>query len=178
MKALVELANIPRSTYYDLVKKMNRPDVDADLKAEIKAIYEENEGRYGYRRIRDELTNRGQKVNHKKVQRIMNELGLKCVVRMKKYKSYKGKFGKTAPNILARSFHTNAPNQKWVTDITEFKLFGEKLYLSPVLDLYNSEIITYTIGSGPTYSLVSEMLETALERLPENHQLLMHSDQG
>lgn len=95
---------------------------------------------------------------------------------MKKYKSYKGKFGKTAPNILARSFHVDAANQKWGTDITEFKLFGEKLYLSPVLDLYNDEIITYTIGSRPTYSLVSEMLETALERF-ENHQLLMHSDQ-
>ena len=140
------------------------------MKAEIKAIYEENEGRYGYRRIRDELTNRGQKVNHKKVQRSMKELGLKCVVRMKKYKSYKGKVGKIAPNILERNFCTDAP--KWVTDITEFKLFGEKLYV----DLYNGEIITYTIGSRPTYSLVSEMLENALERLPENHQLLMHSD--
>ncbi|MED3352928.1 IS3 family transposase, partial [Bacillus thuringiensis] len=178
VKALVELATIPRSTYYDLVKKMNRPDVDADLKAEIKAIYEENEGRYGYRRIRDELTNRGQKVNHKKVQRIMKELGLKCVVRMKKYKSYKGKVGRIAPNILERNFHTDAPNQKWVTDITEFRLFGEKLYVSPVLDLYNGEIITYPIGSRPTYSLVSDMLEKALERLPETHQLLMHSDQG
>ncbi|PGV79308.1 IS3 family transposase [Bacillus cereus] len=178
VKALVELATIPRSTYYDLVKKMNRPDVDADLKAEIKAIYEENEGRYGYRRIHDELTNRGQKVNHKKVQRIMKELELKCVVRMKKYKSYKGKVGRIAPNILERNFHTDAPNQKWVTDITEFKLFGEKLYVSPVLDLYNGEIITYTIGIRPTYSLVSDMLEKALERLPETHQLLMHSDQG
>lgn len=178
MKALVELANIPRSTYYDLVKKMNRPDLNADLKAEIKAIYEENEGRYVYRCIRDELTNRGQKVHHKKVPRIMKELGLKCIVRMKKYKSYKGKVGKTAPNILAHSFHADTPNQKWVTDITEFKLFGEKLYVSPVLDLFNSEIITYTIGSRPKYSLVSEMLETALERLPKNHQLLMHSDQG
>ncbi|EJR28478.1 hypothetical protein IIE_05317 [Bacillus cereus VD045] len=108
---------------------MNRPDLDADLKAEIKAIYEENEGRYDYRCIRDELTNRGQKVNNKKVLRIMKELGLKCVVRIKKYKSYKGKSGKIAPNILARSFHADAPNQKWITDITEFKLFGEKLYL-------------------------------------------------
>ncbi|MGN4898663.1 IS3 family transposase [Bacillus cereus group sp. MYBK14-3] len=138
VKALVELANIPRSTYYDLVKKMN----------------------------------------HKKVQRIMKELGLRCVVRMKKYKSYKGKIGRIVPNILEHNFYTDAPNQKWVTDITEFKLFGEKLYVSPVLDLYNGEIITYTIGSRPTYSLVSEMLENALERLPENHQLLMHSDQG
>ena len=143
MKALVKLAGIPRSTYYDLVKRMNRPDPDADLKAEIKAIYEEHEGRYGYRRIRDELANRGQKVNHKKVQRIMKELGLKCVVRMKKYKSYKGNVGKIAPNILDRNFKADAPNEKWVTDITEFKLFGEKLYLSPVLDLFTGNYHVY-----------------------------------
>jgi putative transposase len=178
VKVLVKLADIPRSTYYDLVKRMNHPNPDADLKAEIKAIYEEHEGRYGYRRIRDELANRGQKVNHKKVKRIMKELGLKCLVRMKKYKSYRGTVGKVAPNILERNFTTTAPNEKWVTDITEFKLFGGKLYLSPVLDLFNGEIITYTIGSRPTNSLVLDMLEKAMERLPVDHQLLMHSDQG
>lgn len=178
IKELVKFAGIPRSTYYDLVKKMNRPDSDSDMKTEIKAIYEEHEGRYGYRRIRDELRSRGQKVNHKKVQRIMKELGLKCLVRMKKYKSYKGTVGKIAPNYLNRQFTADAPNQKWVTDITEFKLCGEKLYVSPVLDLFNGEIIAYTIGSRPTYSLVSEMLEKALERLPKEHELLMHSDQG
>lgn len=108
---------------------MDKPDPDADLKVEIKAIYDEHEGRYGYRRIRDELKNRGQKVNHKKVQRIMNELGLKCLVSIKKYRSYKGTVGKIAPNILDRQFTADQPNEKWVTDITEFKLFGEKLYL-------------------------------------------------
>ena len=109
----------------------------------------------------------------------MKELGLKCLVRMKKYRSYKGTVGKIAPNILERNFTAEEPNEKWVTDITEFKLFGEKLYLSPVLDLFNGEIITYTIGSRPTYSLVSEMLEKALERLPEErYSYLMHSDQG
>ena len=168
MKALVAFAGIPRSTYYDLVKKMDRQDTDAELKAEIQEIYNEHEGRYGYRRIRDELANRGQKVNHKKVQRIMKELGLKCLVRMKKYKSYKGTIGKIAPNRLDRNFIAEAPNEKWVTDITEFKLFGEKLYLSPILDLFNGEIITYTIGHIPTYSLVSEMLENALERCQKN----------
>ena len=157
---------------------MDRPDRDADLKTEIQAIYNEHEGRYGYRRIRDELANRGQKVNHKKVQRIMKALGLKCLVRMKKYKSYKGSVGEIADNILNRQFTAEAPNEKWTTDISEIKLFGEKLYLSPVLDMFNGEIITYTIGSRPTFSLVSDMLEKALERLPEDHQLLMHSDQG
>lgn len=97
---------------------------------------------------------------------------------MKKYKSYKGKVGKIAPNILDWNFTSEAPNEKWVTDITEFKLFGEKLYLSTVLNLFNGKIITYTVGFRPTYSLVSEMLEKALEHLPENHQLLMHSVQG
>ena len=144
----------------------------------IQAIYDEHEGRYGYRRIRDELENRGQKVNHKKVQRIMKELGLKCIVRMKKYRSYKGKVGKIAPNILDRNFKAEKPNEKWVTDITEFKLFGEKLYLSPILDLFNGEIITYTIGSRPTYSLVSEMLEKLLSDYQKMMSLLIHSDQG
>jgi len=157
---------------------MGKVDSDADLKVEINEIYELHEGRYGYRRIQIELAKRGKKVNHKKIQRIMKELGLKCLVRMKKYKSYKGTVGKIAPNHLDRQFTADAPNEKWVTDITEFKLFGEKLYLSPVLDLFNREIITYTIGSRPTYALVSGMLDKALERLPEEHQLLMHSDQG
>jgi putative transposase len=147
VKALIAYAEIPRSTFYHMAKKLALPDPNADLKKDIQAIYDEHEGRYGYRRIRDELANRGQKVNHKKVQRLMKELGLKCIVRMKKYKSYKGSV-------------------------------GEKLYLSPVLDMFNGEIITYTIGSRPTFSLVSDMLEKALERLPEDHKLLMHSNQG
>lgn len=175
---LVKFAELARSTYYHLVKQMNRLDPDAELKAEIQAIYDEHKGRYGYRRIRDELENRGQKVNHKKVQRLMKEIGLKYLIRIKKYRSYKGKVGKIAPNILNPQFKIDKPNEKWVTDITEFKLFREKLYLSPVLDLFNGEIITYKIGSRPTYSLVSKMLDQALACLPEDHQLLMHSDQG
>lgn len=95
-----------------------------------------------------------------------------------KYRSYKGKFGKIAPNILERNFQVEKPNEKWVMDITEFKLFGEKLYLSPMLDLFNGEIITYTIGSRPTYSLVSTMLDQAFECLTDEDTLLIHSDQG
>lgn len=108
----------------------------------------------------------------------MKELGLKSMVRMKKYRSYKGKVGKTAPNILDRNFQAEKPNEKWVTDITEFKLFGEKLYLSPMLDLFNGEIVTYTIDSRPRYSLVSKMLEQACKRLTGKDKLLIHSDQG
>ncbi|WMT42168.1 IS3 family transposase [Paenibacillus sp. D2_2] len=176
--ALLQLAGIPRSTYYYVIKSFGRPDPDGELKVLIQSIYDEHEGRYGYRRIRDELRNREHQVNHKKVQRIMKELGLISIVRVKKYRSYKGKVGQIAPNLLDRNFKAERPNQKWVTDITEFKLLGEKLYLSPVLDLYNGEIISYTIGFRPTYSLVSDMLEQAFERLTIEGKLLMHSDQG
>jgi putative transposase len=157
---------------------LGRLDKDADLKSRITTIYHEHKGRYGYRRITDELHNEGHPINHKKVQRIMRELGLKSIVRMKKYRSYKGTFGQIAPNILDRDFHATKPNEKWVTDITEFKLFGEKLYLSPMLDLFNGEIITYTIESRPVYSLVSRMLDKAFEHLMEENTLLIHSDQG
>ncbi|WP_141548607.1 IS3 family transposase, partial [Bacillus toyonensis] len=176
--ALIKLACIPRSTYYYWLKKRNAPDKDAEIKALIQTIYNEHKGRYGYRRIRDELMNRGYPINHKKVQRIMIELGLACLVRIKKYRSYKGNVGKVASNILERNFQAETPNKKWVTDITEFKVLGEKLYMSPMLDLFNGEIITYTISSKPTYSLVSNMLNQALERLTEADTPLIHSDQG
>ncbi|MED3561606.1 IS3 family transposase [Bacillus xiapuensis] len=178
VNALLKLADIPRSTYYYWVSTFNRPDKDAELKTLIQAIYHEHKGRYGYRRITNELKNKGHRVNHKKVQRLMKELGLKSIVRMKKYRSYRGDVGKTAPNILDRNFHAERPNKKWVTDITEFKLFGEKLYLSPMLDLFNGEIITYTIDSRPKFSLVKTMLDQAFERLSDEDELLIHSDQG
>ncbi|MEV5027385.1 IS3 family transposase [Paenibacillus sp. LPE1-1-1.1] len=176
--ALLKLAGVKRSTFYYLVKQFGKPDPDEDLKVLIQSIYEEHQGHYGYRRIGDELFNREHRVNHKKVQRIMKELGLKSVVRRKRYRSHKGTVGKIAPNVLDRNFQAEKPNEKWVTDITEFKLCGEKLYLSPVLDLFNGEIITYTIGSRPTYSLVSEMLNKAFKRLSREDELLLHSDQG
>ncbi|QAV07620.1 IS3 family transposase [Bacillus vallismortis] len=178
VKALLRLAGIPRSTYYYCVKHFDRPDRDADIKKMVQLIFKEHQGRYGYRRIRDELKNRGRKVNHKKVQRIMKALGLKCMIRKKKYRSYKGTNGKVAPNILARNFKAEKPNEKWVTDMTEFKLFGQKLYVSPVLDLFNGEIITYTIGLRPVYSLVSVMLDQAFKHLKDGDKPIMHSDQG
>ncbi|PAE31232.1 IS3 family transposase, partial [Bacillus sp. 7884-1] len=85
---------------------------------------------------------------------LMNDMGLKCMVRMKKFKSYKGNVGKTAPNVLNRDFTAEKMNQKWVTDVTEFHLFGEKRYLSPVLDLCNGEIIAYSVMRRPVYKLV------------------------
>ena len=130
---LLEIAQLPRATFYYHVKKMHRADKYADAKTEIAAIYHENKGRYGYRRITMVLHSRGFLLNHKTVQRLMKELGLVCRVRIKKYRSYKGEIGRIAPNLLNRDFYAEKPNQKWVTDVTEFSLFGQKLYLSPIL---------------------------------------------
>ena len=157
---------------------MQKPDKYAAIKENITAIYHENQGRYGYRRITMELHNRGYQVNHKTVQRLMKILHLKCMVRIKKYRSYKGEVGKIAPNILKRDFSTTAPNQKWTTDITEFALFGAKLYLSPILDMYNGEIISYEISDKPVLGQVLRMLDNAFAKIPDDTNLIFHSDQG
>ena len=169
---------MPRSTYYYHVKQMKKQDKYATVKAEIQSIYHENMGRYRYRRITMELHNRGYHINHKTVQRLMNILQLKCMVRIKKYRSYKGDVGKVAPNILKRDFRATAPNQKWTTDITEFALFGTKLYLSPILDMYNGEIISYNISERPVLNQVMDMLDKAFVKIPDDTNLIFHSDQG
>ena len=106
------------------------------------------------------------------------ELGLVCRVRMKKYRSYKGEVGKIAPNLLNRDFRAEKPNQKWVTDVTEFSLFGQKLYLSPILDLHSSDLVSYTISDRPVLSMVTTMLNEAFAKIPDGTNLILHSDQG
>ena len=108
----------------------------------------------------------------------MKALGLICRARMKKYRSYKGNVGKIAPNLLNRDFHADKPNQKWVTDVTEFSLFGEKLYLSPILDLHSSDLVSYTISDRPVLRMVMTMLDKAFAKIPDGTDLILHSDQG
>lgn len=124
------------------------------------------------------LRNVGYVVNHKTVQKLMKELGIICRVRMKKYRSYKGEIGKVAPNLLDRDFKAEKPNLKWVTDVTEFNLFGQKLYLSPILDLCSSDIVSYTISDRPVLSMVTSMVEKAFATIPDGTGLILHSDQG
>ena len=178
LSILLEIAQLPRATFYYHVKKMHRTDKYADVKTEIAAIYHENKGRYGYRRITMVLRSRGILLNHKTVQRLMKELGLVCRVRIKKYRSYKGEVGKIAPNLLNRDFRAEKPNQKWVTDVTEFSLYGQKLYLSPILDLHNGYLVSYTISERPVLNMVTTMLEKAYETIPDGTDLILHSDQG
>ena len=112
------------------------------------------------------------------VRRLMKESGIKCEVRIKKYKSYKGEVGKIAPNLLERDFNADSPHKKLVTDVTEFHLFGVKIYLSPVLDLYNREIVFYTIYRRPVLDMVMDMIVGTIEVIGNNTNAILHSDQG
>ena len=169
---------MPRSTFYYHLKRMKVPDKHKEAELVIKQIFAENKGRYGYRRITLEMHNRGYSINHKLVQKLMRKNGLKCEIRRKKYKSYKGEIGKVAPNVLKRDFKSNEPLKKLVTDVTEFAVKDEKVYLSPILDLYNGEIIAYDLSLRPTFAQTNRILEKAFEIIPDASGAILHSDQG
>ena len=177
---LLEAARLPRSTYYHQLKQLDRLDKDKDLKAEIQSIFTEHKGNYGYRRMTLELRNRGYVVNHKRVQRLMKVLGLSARIRRKrKYSSYQGEIGKKAANLIQRQFEASKPMEKCYTDVTEFAIpaSSQKLYLSPVLDGFNSEIIAYNLSTSPNLEQVEAMLNQAFS---EDHytNTILHSDQG
>jgi putative transposase len=178
LESLLKVAGLARSTFYYQQKALQAADKYADLKALIRSTFDQHKGRYGYRRITVAVRNAGHRVNHKTVQRLMAQLGLKSLVRVKKYRAYKGEVGKAAPNLLKREFEAPQPNQKWVTDVTEFKVGGQKLYLSPILDLYNGEIISYEVARRPLFDMVGKMLSGAFERLRPHEKPILHSDQG
>jgi len=178
LNLLLNQTNMARSNFYYYQKQSKSIDKYQVTKELIKSIYHKHKGRYGYRRITDELNNKGIIINHKTVLRLMKLLGLKSLIRVKKYKSYKGEQGKITPNILARKFKATAPNQKWATDITEFNISGKKLYLSPIIDLFNQEIISYELTERPVFNQVVMMLKKAFKKIPNNTNLTLHSDQG
>lgn len=124
------------------------------------------------------LTREHERVDHKTVQRLMNEQSLKAVIRVKKYRSWKGELGKIAPNILQRNVRATRPNAKWVADVTEFAVAGQKLYLSPIIDLFKGEVISHMMSERPVMNMVSTMLEKALTTLSPGETPVLHSDQG
>ena len=177
---LLETAHLARSTYYYQLKQLEGLDKDKEFKDEIQCLYNEHKGNYGYRRMTLELKNRGYSVNHKKVQRLMKVLGLSARIRRKrKYSSYQGEIGKKADNLIQRQFEATKPMEKCYTDVTEFAIPNstQKLYLSPVLDGFNSEIIAFNLSCSPNLEQVKTMLEQAFtEKHYEN--TILHSDQG
>lgn len=178
LAGLLVVANLARSTFYYRCKALSRPDKYAEVKQQIKEVFDHHKRRYGYRRVAEVLCARGVVLDPKTVQRLMRELGLKSPVRAKRYNSFKGEIGATAPNHLARQFEAESANQKWVTDVTEFRVGDSKVYLSPIMDLFSGEIVTHTMDTRPSLEMVTTMLRKALAALPECDRPMLHSDQG
>ncbi len=167
-----------RSSFYYHQKALEKKDKYGEVKTLIKQIYHRHRGRFGYRRITLIMKQQGIVINHKTVLRLMKTLGLKSIVRVKKYSSYRGEQGRIAPNILERNFKADQPNRKWATDVTEFNVSGSKFYLSPIIDLYNCEIISYDLSERPAFAQVMNMLKKGLRKIKNTENLIIHSDQG
>lgn len=167
-----------RSTYYYNRKRLGQSDGYDTIRNCIRTIYDKHHGRYGYRRITAQLNNDGININHKTVQKLMGQMSLKAQRKRQHYHSYKGNVGKVAPNIINRDFNTSGPNQKWTTDVTQMRIKDKWVYLSPILDMFNGEIISYTISSRPDLSMVMTMLNKAFQSRDIHGNLIIHSDQG
>lgn len=167
-----------RSTFYYNARLLRQPDGYDAVRERICAIFTKHHSRYGYRRITEQLNNEGININHKTVQKLMGQMGLKAKRKKQRYNSYKGELGKIAPNVIARNFHADKPDQKWTTDVTQVKIKDRWVYLSPVLDMFNGEIVSYVISDHPDLKMVMTMLDKAFRKRNISGNLIFHSDQG
>ena len=177
LKKLLQLTCLSRSMYY-YYKKHGKEDKYSLLKQEIKRIYEANKKDYGYRRVWLELRQEGIKITRKTVHKLMKSMGLYGKRRKGRYNSYKGEVGNIAPNLLNRNFKAEKPFEKLAIDITEFAVCDDKVYLSAMIDLYNNEIISYSISLSPNYAQTRETLNGLFAKLPQGARPILHSDQG
>ena len=178
LKDILDYMGIPRSTYYYRALHLKR-DKHEKTRILIRDIHQQAKARYGYRRITCILRrNHDLHLNRKTVAKLMREEGLKAKQKRKnRYSSYKGTVGRIADNCLRRNFHADMPGQKLVSDITEFRIGSGKVYLSPLIDLYNGEVVSWRIGSKPNMEMVLGMLSDAHTTLCNNHPII-HTDQG
>jgi len=177
---LLRRLELSRSSYYYQHKQASAPDKYESLRCRIKVLFADNFQRYGYRRIHVCLAREGKHISEKIVRKIMSECGLivKSKRKNKKYSSYKGEITPAVPNVINRDFHADAPNRKWLTDITEFAIPAGKVYLSPMVDCFDGMLPTWNISTVPDANLVNSMLEDAIRTLPGNEQTLVHTDRG
>ena len=179
LPVLLEAAGVARSTFFYHQARLTRPDPHADLKTAVTEVFEAARGRYGHRRVHAVLVGRGRQVAKKTVLRLMNTLGLVCKIRRaRRYRSWLGQTGTIAENVLDRQFSAQAPDTKWVTDVTEFRVGDRKVYLSPVIDLFDRSVTAYTHGPSPSLDLTNSSLRKAIATLPAGATPLVHSDQG
>lgn len=179
LPALLAAAGLARSTFFYHQARLASPDPHAGLKTAIAEAFEAARGRYGHRRIHTVLVRAGWQVAKKTVLKLMNALGLVCKVRRpRRHRSWLGAPGTTAENVLDREFAADAPDTKWVTDVTEFRIGDRKLYLSPVIDLFDRSVVAYSCGLSPSLELTNSSLRAAIATLPAGAAPLVHSDQG
>ena len=176
---LLQFLGMAKSSYYYQRAAINRPDRHSGLHARVTEIFNENRCVYGYRRIHIALCREGVHVSEKVVRRIMRNENLEVLSpKQKKYSSYRGEITPAAENLIARDFHANKPDEKWLTDITEFALPCGKFYLSSIIDCFDGMVVSWTAGSRPNADLVNSMLDQALANLPVGHRPIVHSDRG
>ncbi|WP_298740899.1 IS3 family transposase [uncultured Microbacterium sp.] len=179
LRLLLQIAELPRSTFYDHRNRLKRADRHAELKEAIGQAYADGRGSYGHQRVLAILLRQGWRVSKKTVLKLMRALGLQCPVRRRKrYNSFRGELGEAAENVLNRQFATEARHTKWATDVTEFRVGNAKVYLSPTLDLFDNRIVSATAGASPSVKMVTDGLRTAIDRLEPGEKPLVHSDQG
>ena len=179
LEDLLTVSNIPRSTFYYHAARLDEPEKHEALKARIVEEFTAHHRRYGHRKIRLRLHQSGWPVSRKLVWKLMRQMGLRSKVRRgRKYNSYQGTISHIAANVLARQFQTDQPNTKWVSDVTEFRVGQHKVYLSPVMDLYDHYIVSFATGKSPGTALTAGSLAEAFEREQPAPGLIVHTDQG
>ena len=179
LQELLDLFHMAKSSYCYQQAVLNAPDKYTDLRAKIRAVFDDSSSRYGYRRIHSALKNDELTVSEKVIRRIMQEEKLIVPnVKRKKYNSYKGEITPAVPNVIERDFHAEQPNIKWLTDITEFHIPAGKIYLSPIIDCFDGLPVSWTIGTSPDAELVNTMLDNAIGTLKESEHPIIHSDRG
>ena len=145
----------------------------------IRTIYNSHYKKYGYPRITIELNNRGIRINRKKVARIMKEHHISAAPRKKKYCSYRGEVGSKAPNIIKRHFDIGEPYKVFGTDVTQFRIGEDKLYLSPIIDFHTREIVAYDISIHPNMLQIKRMMHQLEDKYSDYlFGAIIHSDQG
>ena len=176
---LRESLQISKSSYFYCHTALCRDDKYAEVRSVITRFFTENDRRYGYRRTHSLLGRHGVRISEKVVRRIMAEGGLAVPSKRRRaYSSYKGETSPAPKNLLERDFSASAPNLKWLTDITEFRIPAGTVYLSPVIDCFDGMVVSWTAGTSPNAELVNEMLDLATGTLSQGERPLVHSDRG
>lgn len=179
LQRLLVRLDIAKSSYFYQVSIIGEEDKYIDIREDIISIFNTAYKAYGYRRIYKELIKKGIKVSEKVIRRLMGEEGLIIKSsKKKKYSSYLGEISPAVENLLERDFSAEKPNEKWLTDLSEFAIPAGKVYLSPIIDCFDGLPVSWTISTSPNAELANTMLERAITTLKEDEKPIVHSDRG